>query len=130
MPIMDFFRTFAELAGGLIEAGGDTATDGLSLLPLLHNPRAHLQRDALYFHYPHYYATTSPVSAVREGDWKLLEYFEDNHVELYNLRDDLGETRDQAAQQPERAARLRERLHTWRKEVGAQLPAPNPAAQP
>lgn len=75
---------------GLVGAKGDTATDGLSLLPLLRNPRAHLQRDALYFHYPRYYATTSPVSAVREGDWKLLEYFEDNHIELYNLRDDFA----------------------------------------
>lgn len=123
---MDFFRTLAELAG----APGATALDGLSLLPLLRDPRAQLRRDALYFHYPHYYATTSPVSAVRAGDWKLLEYFEDNRVELYNLRDDPGETRDQAAQLPERAAHLRERLHAWRQEVGAQLPTPNPAAQP
>lgn len=122
----DLFGAFAEIGG----ASGDTAVDGLNLSPLLRDPRARLQRDALYFHYPHYYPTTSPVSAVREGDWKLLEYFEDNHVELYNLRDDLGETRDLAAQQPERAARLRERLRAWRKEVGAQLSSPNPAAQP
>ena len=122
----DFFGTFAELVG----ANGDTTRDGLSLLPLLRNPRAHLQRDALYFHYPHYYATTSPVSAVRAGDWKLLEYFEDNHVELYNLREDPSEQRDLAAREPARAQQLRAQLQAWRGQVGAQLPSPNPAAQP
>ena len=50
-------------------------------------------------HYPHYYATTAPVSAIRAGDWKLLEYFADNHVELYGLKDDPGESRDLAAAQ-------------------------------
>ena len=122
---MDFFRTFAELVGG----NGETATDGLSLLPLLRDPRARLPREALFFHYPHYYATTSPVSAVREGDWKLLEYFEDGRTELYNLREDPSEQRDLAARDPERAARLRERLHRWRREVDAQAPSPNPKAQ-
>ncbi len=120
---MDFFRTFAEIVG----QPGDAAMDGVSLLPLLREPRNRLPREALYFHYPHYYATTSPVSAIREGDWKLLEYFEDNHLELYNLREDLGESRDLAGQQPEQAARLRARLHAWRQQVGAQSPVPNPA---
>lgn len=122
---MDFFRTFAEIVG----QPGDAAMDGVSLLPLLRDPRNRLPREALYFHYPHYYATTSPVSAIRDGDWKLLEYFEDNHLELYNLREDLGESRDLAGQQPEQAARLRARLQAWRQQVGAQLPVPNPAAQ-
>ncbi|MCI0624970.1 MAG: sulfatase [Acidobacteria bacterium] len=119
---MDFFRTFAELAG----ANADTATDGLSLLPLLRNPRAAVSRDALFFHYPHYHATTAPVSAVRAGDWKLLEYFEDDRVELYNLKDDLGEKTDLAKQLPENAAKLRKRLHAWRAAVGAAMPQSNP----
>ena len=122
----DFFPTILELCG--VAATGKAAPkgllDGLSLVPLL-KPRSRLQRDALFFHYPHYYMTTTPVSAVRAGDWKLLEYFEDDRVELYHLRDDLGERCDLAGQQPERAARLRSRLHDWRKEVGAQLPVLN-----
>ena len=65
--------------------------DGLSLVPLLEKPTAKLKRDTLYWHYPHYYATTSPVSSIRQGDWKLLEYLEDKRIELYNLRKDIGE---------------------------------------
>ena len=77
------------------------AADGIDLAPLLKNPAAKLNRDALFFHYPHYYHTTTPVSAIRARDWKLLEYFEDNHAELYNLRDDPSERRDLAKQMPE-----------------------------
>jgi len=119
---MDFFRTFAEVAGGR----GETATDGVSLLPVLHDPRARLPRDAMFFHYPHYYPTTSPVSAVREGDWKLLEYYEDGHIELYDLRNDPGEQHNVAADRPHDAARLRARLRAWCEEVAAQMPLPNP----
>jgi arylsulfatase A len=122
--VMDLFSTLLHAAG--IAPSTDVTLDGLDLTPLLKNPSAKLDRDALFFHYPHYYATTSPVSAVRAGDWKLLEYFEDNHVELYNLKDDLGETNDLAGQRPEKADQLRGRLHAWREEVGAALPSPNP----
>jgi arylsulfatase A-like enzyme len=106
------------------------ALDSLSLVPLLRDLSTHLSRDALYFHYPHYYATTTPVSAIRAGDWKLLEYFEDNHVELYNLADDPGESRDLAAARPDTAESLRQRLQAWRQSVGARLPAPNPDVRP
>ncbi len=115
----DFFPTIASAAG----VNADSAQDGLSLLPLLKDPTAgKLERDALFFHYPHYYSTTTPVSAIRQADWKLLEYFEDQHVELYNLKDDPGETKDLAIQQPDQAAKLRQRLADWRKAVGAQVP--------
>jgi arylsulfatase A-like enzyme len=122
---MDFFRTFAGLAG----ANAETATDGVDLLPVLRDPRAPLPRDALYFHYPHYYHAppTTPVSGVRAGDWKLLEYHEDQRVELFNLRNDPGEMRSVAGEFPQEAARLRERLHAWQKSVGAQPPVPNPS---
>lgn len=100
--------------------------DGLSLVPLLKNPNATLKREALYRHYPHYYPTTSPVSSIRQGDWKLLEYFEDNRVELYNLKTDIGEQKDFAGEIPEKAQEMRKRLDTWRKAVNAQMPAPNP----
>ena len=123
---MDLFRTFAEAAG----VKGETGVDGLSLLPLLRNPQTRLERESLYFHYPHYYPTTSPVSAVREGDWKLLEYFEDLHIELYHLREDPGEKNDLAGSQPAQASRLRTRLHEWRRAVNARLPSVNPNAQP
>lgn len=121
---MDLFRTFAAVAG----ARGETGVDGENLLPLLRDPRVRLDREALFFHYPHYYPTTTPVSAVRAGDWKLLEYFEDDHVELYNLRADPGERDDLAQREPAHAARLREKLHAWRRSVGAQLPVSNPRA--
>lgn len=123
---MDLFRTFAEAAG----VNGETGVDGLSILPLLRNPQSRLDREALYFHYPHYYPTSSPVSAIREGDWKLLEYFEDRHVELYHLREDPGEKTDLASRQPAQAERLRSRLDEWRRRVEARLPTVNPNAQP
>src|SRR5947207_3038821 len=75
---------------------------------------------------PHYYHTTTPVSAVRARDWKLLEFFEDNHLELYNLRDDLSEKHDLAKEMPNRVAALRDQLQAWRESVGAALPKPNP----
>ena len=94
---------------------------------MLRDPKAKLSRDALYFHYPHYYPTTTPVSAVRKGDWKLLEYFEDGRVELFNLKKDLGETKDLSTTEPKIAKALATELRAWRQEVGALLPEPNPA---
>jgi arylsulfatase A-like enzyme len=122
--LMDLFPTLLGAAGIPLPAG--VPCDGTDIAPLLKKPESHIQRDAVFFHYPHYYETTTPVSAVRMGDWKLMEYFEDNHVELYNLKDDLGEKTDLAKQQPDKAAALRARLHAWREEVGAALPTPNP----
>lgn len=120
---MDLFHTLLAAAGVDAPQG---ATDGLDLTPLLRQPEARLQRDALYFHYPHYYPTTTPVSAVRARDWKLLEYLEDQRVELYNLREDPGETRDLARDNAPRVAELRDQLHAWREAVGAAMPTPNP----
>ena len=94
------------------------------------NTDATLDRDALFFHYPHYYATTTPVSAVRSGDWKLLEYLEDEHVELFNLKDDIGETNNLAKTLPAKATELRKRIHLWREEIGASMPSPNPSFKP
>lgn len=114
--------------------------DGLSLVPLLKNPTAELKRDALYWHYPHYYPTTSPVSSIRQGDWKLIEYFPApaspdtdrggggpyKRIELYNLKKDIGEENDLAKRMPEKTEELRKCLHAWRKAVDAQVPTPNP----
>ncbi|MFP6887130.1 MAG: sulfatase/phosphatase domain-containing protein, partial [Opitutales bacterium] len=104
--------------------------DGVDFTPVLRNPKAKLSREALYFHYPHYYLTTTPVSAVRKGDWKLLEYFEDGRIELFNLKNDLGETKDLSSAQPKVAKALATELRSWRQEVGALLPEPNPARLP
>jgi arylsulfatase A len=122
--LMDLFHTLCAATSVSLPAAG---ADGLDLAPLLKNPAAKLNREALYFHYPHYYETTTPVSAVRAGDWKLLEYLEDRRIELFNLRDDPGERTDLAAQMPEKAAELSARLHAWRRSVGAAMPKPNPS---
>ena len=124
VTVMDIFSTL--LAAGGVQPAADVKLDGLDLKPLLADPAAKLERDAVFFHYPHYYETTTPVSAIRARDWKLLEYLEDNRVELFNLRDDPGEKTDLAKQQPGKAAELLTRLHAWREEVGAAMPTVNP----
>src|SRR5262249_52673384 len=100
--------------------------DGLDLSPTIKNSESQLARDALYWHYPHYYETTTPVSAIRSGDWKLLEYFEDSRRELFNLRDDPTESHDVAQSQLQRIADLSKQLAAWRSDVSAKLPQPNP----
>jgi arylsulfatase A-like enzyme len=122
--LADLFPTLVGAAG--LSISPKTILDGVDLSGLLKDPKAKLGRDALFFHYPHYYETTTPVGAVRAGDWKLLEYFEDERVELYNLKDDPGEKTDLARSMRKTADELRQRLRDWRKEVGAAMPSPNP----
>lgn len=102
--------------------------DGLDLTPLLQSPDAGLARDALYFHFPHHYhiPATTPCGAIREGDWKLIEFFEDGRTELYNLATDLGEQADLAGRDPARAGELQRKLAAWRRRIDAKLPTPNP----
>lgn len=121
--LTDLFPTCLQAAG--IRPPPEAA-DGMDLAPLLKDPKAKLDRDALFFHYPHYYHTTTPVGAIRTRDWKLLEYFEDNRVELYNLSADGSERDDLAGKLPEKAAELQKRLQAWRKAVDARMPKPNP----
>jgi arylsulfatase A-like enzyme len=122
---IDFYPTLLEMAGLAGDAKHNANVDGKSLAPLLRSPGARLSREELYFHYPHYYATTTPVSAALSRDWKLLEYFEDGRLELYNLRDDPGEQNNLAAAAPERVRDLHGRLRAWRESVRAPMPAPN-----
>jgi arylsulfatase A-like enzyme len=121
----DFYPTLLEATGLTGDARHNSRIEGLSLVPLFKDPNAALKRDALYFHYPHYYSTTTPVSAIRAGDWKLLEYYEDKHIELYNLKNDIGETRNLVNEMPDKANDLRRRLHAWLERVDAQMPTPN-----
>ncbi|MCL5742423.1 MAG: sulfatase [Acidobacteria bacterium] len=122
----DLYATLLEMAGLKESDACKRGVDSRSIVGLLRDPAARSGRDELYFHYPHYYATTTPVSAVRSGTWKLLEFLEDNHVELYDLAKDIGEKDDLAARMPRKAGELRQRLHAWRESVAAQMPRPNP----
>lgn len=119
---IDFYPTMLEMSGLPGDAAHNAGVDGLSLMPLLTGAANRLPREELYFHYPHYYPTTAPVSAVRTREWKLLEYLEDDKLELYNLSQDPGETRDLAGQQSVRATDLKARLDAWRSKVAAQMP--------
>lgn len=128
---MDLYTTILDIAGIPVPASDRQEIDGLSLVPILKNPRAHLNREALYWHYPHYHTMgATPYSAIRAGDWRLIEFFEDNQIELYNLKEDLGETQELSKKYPDVARKLLEKLRQWRKTVGAQLPSPNPQYDP
>jgi hypothetical protein len=100
--------------------------DGESLVPLLKQTGA-LKRDAIYFHYPHYHTEgATPYGAIREGDWKLIEFYETGAHELYDLKNDIGESHDLSAEKPDVTARLARKLDDWRHKTGAQMPSQNP----
>jgi arylsulfatase A len=127
---VDYYPTLVEAATGSAATARSRAVDGESIVALLKGG-TRLKRDAIYWHYPHYHpGGATPYSAVREGDWKLIHFFEDDHVELYNLKDDLGEKTDLAKANPNKVADLRAKLVAWRADVGAQLPTKNPAYDP
>lgn len=121
----DFYPTILDMAGLRGDASYER-TDSRSLVALLKDPHGRVDRERLFFHYPHYYETTTPVSAVRERNWKLLQYLEDGHCELYDLSNDLSERNDLASRQPEKVVQMREQLESWRKAVNAQMPSRNP----
>lgn len=121
----DYFATVMEAAQGKTTA----KVDGVSLLPLLRGES--LPARALYWHYPHYgNQGGAPGAAVREGDWKLIEWYEDGRRELFNLREDLGEKQDLAAAHPDKVAALSVKLESWRKDVGALMPVKNAKFDP
>ncbi len=125
---VDFYPTLLEIAG--VKAGRPQITDGVSLVPLLKQTGG-LKRDTLYWHYPHYSNQGGkPGGVVRQGDFKLIEFYEDNHVELYDLRQDISEKNDLAAKMPEKVVELRQKLSSWRQAVNAQMMTPNPGHQP
>lgn len=124
---IDVHPTFVELGRAAAPAG--QPRDGHSLAGLLRDPRRAPAHDTFTWHLPHYHHST-PASAVRQGDWKLIEFFEDGALELYHLATDPGEARNLATAEPARARELRATLATWRQEVGARLPVPNPNYDP
>jgi arylsulfatase A-like enzyme len=120
-----------DLVPTLLEAVGIDAAkavgplDGANIMKLLHSNS--LAARTLYWHFPNYTNQGSrPAGAIREGDWKLIEHFEDGSVELFNLAEDVGETKNLAAAEPARVGDLVRKLHAWRTSVGARMPTQNP----
>jgi arylsulfatase A len=116
---VDFFPTICEIAH--VKPEPRHKVDGLSLVPVL-TQKGQLQRDAIFWHYPHYNASTNPYGIVRQGDFKLIESYEDGRIELYNLKTDIGEKDNLAVAQGDRGRDMHKLLVNWRKEVGAQMP--------
>jgi arylsulfatase A-like enzyme len=115
----DFYPTMLEMAG--LPLRDEQHLDGVSLVPLMAGA-TNIDRDAIYWHYPHYSNQGGfPGGAIRMGDWKLIERFEDGRVHLYNLRLDIGEREDLAFAYPERVDQMRARLHAWYEEVDAKF---------
>ena len=120
---IDFFPTVLEMCG----SANNSKIDGRCFLKLLKREAdTCLENRALFWHYPHYYLTTTPVSAVREGNWKLMEFLEDGHVELYDLNSDPGEKHNLTNDEPIKSKYLLEKLHNWKDKVDAQGITKNP----
>ncbi|MFP4353978.1 MAG: sulfatase [Phycisphaerae bacterium] len=122
----DFYPTLLEWAQ--LEPMPDQHSDGVSLVKLLtEGVDDSLAQRPVFWHYPHYSNQgDTPSCAVRKGPWKLIEWFEDNHIELYNVVEDVGETNDQSAHKPQLVEQLSALLHEWLESSGAKIPQPNP----
>ncbi|MGB0582334.1 MAG: sulfatase, partial [Limisphaerales bacterium] len=116
---MDTHATILDAVG----LASETLSDGESLMPLL-SQTGELERKQLFFHYPNYafHGRNRLGAAVREGDFKLIRRFDDQSIELYNLKDDVGERENLADSDSKRANRLKRQLNEWLKSVGAKLP--------
>ena len=112
----DLYPTVLELAG--LSSNPGQHQDGISLVPILEGNS--IDSRPLYWHYPHYgNQGGEPNSSVRQGDWKLIHYWEDKHDELYNLKEDIGERKDLISNEPERAKAMNSQLMNWLTEVDA-----------
>ncbi|MBL9146420.1 MAG: sulfatase [Verrucomicrobiaceae bacterium] len=131
---VDIYPTFLEIAGGTPPA--NQVLDGESLVPLFKDGSANLKRTAIFQHFPGYLGAgnntwrTTPVATITSGDWKLMEFMEDKHLELYNLREDIGERNNLAASNADRAKALVDQLHAWQTEIKAPMPTPNTDIKP
>jgi len=118
----DIFPTVLEMTGQSLRP--ELHLDGTSITSLLKGETAALH-DALFWHYPHYASYgCGPYSAIREGDWTLIEWLEDDSVDLFNLEEDIGEQNNLAGVHPKKVNSLRKKLHQWRKDVDANMPRP------
>ncbi|MCL2479265.1 MAG: sulfatase [Treponema sp.] len=124
----DFYPTLLECAG--LPLLPEQHLDGISILPLL-TKNHFLNRDAIFWHYPHYgNQGGTPGCAIRKGKYKLIRFYEDNHLELYDLEKDLSEKNDLALAKPGIAAELNGLLTVWLGEVCAKIPEPDPKWKP
>jgi arylsulfatase A-like enzyme len=121
----DFYPSILEMAG--LPFVEEQHRDGVSIAPLVKGASS-LDRDAIYWHFPHYsnHGMQPPAGAIRAGDYKLVEYYENNTVQLFNLREDIGEQNDLSKSHPAKAKELTAMLHAWRESVDAQMPSLNP----
>ena len=125
---VDVFPTFLEIAGA---AKPKQPLDGESMAKLFRDPNASLQREAIFQHFPGYLGAgkgqwrTTPVGLIEAGDWKLMEFFEDGRLELYNLKDDIGESKNLAKEMPEKAKELHAKMLAWREAIHAPMPTKN-----
>jgi arylsulfatase A-like enzyme len=122
---LDFFPTFAALAGSPV--GKDNyPLDGDNITALFEGDEAALRERPLFWYMPGYLpGRQAPAAAIRAGNYKLTHYFEDDHIELYDLAKDIGESRELSKTEPDKAAELKARLDAWRKETGAIIPPRN-----
>jgi len=119
---MDFFPTMLELAG--LPAMPKRHADGMSLVPLL-TEEGGLAPRTFYWHYPHYHGSTwTPGASIRDGDWKLIEFYHEKKVELYNLAQDPGEANDVSRSNSAKTEELLAKLHDWQERLAAKMPEP------
>ena len=120
----DLYPTLLDLVG--VELNSEQHQDGISLKPLLEEKE--IESRPIFWHYPHYSGGLGgrPSGAVRLGEYKLIEFYEDMHLELYNLQNDIEEKDNLVEAEPEKVEELITLLHQWRKKIKAQMPYPNP----
>lgn len=126
---VDLYPTFAEIGKAALPSG--QPLDGESLVPMFRDASTALKREAIYQHFPGYLGAgegtwrTTPVGLIEVGDWKLMEFFEDNRLELYNLKDDIGEQKNLASEQPDKTKELHAKMIAWREAIKAPMPTKN-----
>jgi len=123
----DFYPTLLEMAE--LPQRPEEHLDGISFWPVLSGKTMELDRKNLYWHFPHNHRT-KPYGAIRQGNWKLIEFFEDRRLELYNLKTDSDESKNLAKSHPELTRELLAQMKTWRRAVNAQMPSRNPNHDP
>jgi len=125
---VDLYPTLLDAAG--VKPDPSHPLDGESYLSVLRG-ESKVRAAPLYWHFPGYLGAgkgnwrTTPAGSIRDGDWKLIEFFEDGKLELYDLKSDVGETKNLAATMPAKAKELHDKLLAWRKEIGAKMPTKN-----
>jgi arylsulfatase A len=128
---MDVLPTVLDLLDQPLPEG--QVCDGASIVPLL-DGEGEISERSLFWHYPHYQhyqqGGATPYGAIRQGDYKLIEFYADGALELYNIAEDIGEERNLAEPMAEQASQMKVELHAWLKSVDAQMPTKNPAYDP